>query len=224
MNQFIAAWEFSLKNFQYLFLLVLPVMVSEIVVAYLLIPVNGMEDPIDILEYISGNTNSLGLASLVALILSVSLTGGLRLGYQSVLTRKGIPIDCLFGGIKKFFPLLGASILATLLIGLGAILLILPAFYFMGRVYLAPAYIVFEDKGVFESLRSSWDATDAHGTTLFFLTFVFFVLTAAAGGIVTFLVFEVSPVAATIGAGLIEYIFLLPWIYIYFSLYKSIKS
>ena len=223
MNQFIAAWEFSLKHFQYLFLLVLPVMVSEIVVAYLLIPVKGMA-LVDILEYISGNTNSLRLPSLVALILSVSLTGGLMLGYQSVLTRQGNPIDCLFGGIKKFFPLLGASILSSLLIILGGILLILPAFYFAGRVSLAPAYIVFEDKGVFESLRSSWDATDAHGTTLFFLTFVFFVLTAAAGIIVTFLVFEVSPVAATIGAGLIEYILLLPWTYIYFSLYKSIKS
>ena len=41
MNQFIAAWELHAKNFQYLFLLVLPVMVSEMLVAYLLILLMG---------------------------------------------------------------------------------------------------------------------------------------------------------------------------------------
>ena len=98
MNQFIAAWEFALKNFQYLFLLVLPVMVSEMLVAYLLIPIDGM-DPMDINEYMSGNVASIMIVSLIAIVLSVSLTGGLMLGYQSVLTRKGNPIDCLLSCI-----------------------------------------------------------------------------------------------------------------------------
>ena len=63
MNQFIAAWEFALKNFQYLFLLVLPVMVSEMLVAYLLIPIDGM-DPMDINEYMSGNVASIMICLL----------------------------------------------------------------------------------------------------------------------------------------------------------------
>ena len=71
MSQFIAAWEFALKNFQYLFLLVLPVMVSEMLVAYLLIPIDGM-DPTDISEYMSGNVASIMIVSLIAIVLSVS--------------------------------------------------------------------------------------------------------------------------------------------------------
>ena len=102
--------------------------------------------------------------------------------------------------------------------------MILPAFYFMGRVYLFPAYIMFEDKGVMDSLRASWEATDEHGTTLFFLTFVFFGLTLVAGSLMSGVIFDGNPVAGTIGAGLVEYICILPWMYIYFSLYKSIKS
>ena len=224
MNQFIAAWEFALKNFQYLFLLVLPVMVSEMVVAYLLIPIDGM-DPMDINEYMSGNLASIMSVSLVAIVLSVSLTGGLMVAFQAILSQQiSNPINALIAGFKKFFPLLGATILSSLLIGLGAILLILPAFYFMGRTYLFPAYIMFEDKGVMDSLRASWEATDEHGTTLFFLTLVFFALTLGAGTIMSGLVFEGNPVAGTIAAGLVEYVCILPWMYIYFSLYKSINS
>ena len=114
--------------------------------------------------------------------------------------------------------------LSSLLIGLGAILLILPAFYFMGRVYLFPAYIMFEDKGVMDSLRSSWEATDEHGTALFFLTFAFFMLTLVAGTLMSYVIFDANQFAGIIGAGLVEYICILPWMYIYFSLYKSINS
>ena len=224
MNQFIAAWEFALKNLQYLFLLVLPVMVSEMLVAYLLIPIDGM-DPMDINEYISGNVASIMTASLLAIALSVSLTGGLMVAYQSiVLQESSNPINALSAGFKKFLPLLGATILSSLLIGLGAILLILPAFYFMGRVYLFPAYIMLENKGVMDSLRSSWEATDEHGTKLFFLTLVFSVLTLIASMSISSIIFEGNLIAGIISAGLIEYIILLPWTYIYFSLYKSINS
>ena len=75
-----------------------------------------------------------------------------------------------------------------------------------------------------DSLRASWEATDEHGTTLFFLTFVFFALTLVAGSLMTGVIFDGNPVAGTIGAGLVEYICILPWMFIYFSLYKSIKS
>ena len=179
----------------------------------------------DINEYMSGNVASIMIVSLIAIVLSVSLTGGLMVAYQSILSQEtSNPINALSAGFKKFFPLLGATILSSLLIGLGAILLILPAFYFMGRVYLFPAYIMFEDKGVMDSLRASWEATDEHGTTLFFLTFVFFALTLVAGSLMSGVIFDGNPVAGTIGAGLVEYVCILPWMYIYFSLYKSIKS
>ena len=224
MNQFIAAWEFALKNFQYLFLLALPVMVSEMLVAYLIMPLEGM-DPVDVTEYMSGNLTSIMIASLIAIVLSVSFTGGLMIAYQSIMMQKNSnPINALFAGFQKFFPLFGATILSSLLIGLGLILLILPAFYFMGRLYLFPAYIMFKNKGVMDSLRSSWEATDEHGATLFFLTLIFFILTIVPGTLISGVIFQDNSFAGIIGAGLIEYIIILPWMYIYFSLYKSINS
>tara|TARA_B100000963_G_scaffold206528_1_gene179868 strand:+ start:31 stop:705 length:675 start_codon:yes stop_codon:yes gene_type:complete len=224
MNQFIAAWEFALKNFQYLFLLALPVMVSEMLVAYLIMPLEGM-DPVDVSEYMSGNVTSIMIASLIAIVLSVSFTGGLMIAYQSIMMQKNSnPINALFAGFQKFFPLFGATILSSLLIGLGLILLILPAFYFMGRLYLFPAYIMFKNKGVMDSLRSSWEATDEHGATLFFLTLIFFILTIVPGTLISGVIFQDNSFAGIIGAGLIEYIIILPWMYIYFSLYKSINS
>ena len=224
MNQFIAAWEFALKNFQYLFLLALPVMVSEMLVAYLIMPLEGM-DPVDVSEYMSGNVTSIMIASLIAIVLSVSFTGGLMIAYQSIMMQKNSnPINALFAGFQKFFPLFGATILSSLLIFLGLILLILPAFYFMGRLYLFPAYIMFKNKGVMDSLRSSWEATDEHGATLFFLTLIFFILTIVPGTLISGVIFQDNSFAGIIGAGLIEYIIILPWMYIYFSLYKSINS
>ena len=224
MNQFMAAWEFALKNFQYLFLLALPVMVSEMLVAYLIMPLEGM-DPVDVSEYMSGNVTSIMIASLIAIVLSVSFTGGLMIAYQSIMMQKNSnPINALFAGFQKFFPLFGATILSSLLIGLGLILLILPAFYFMGRLYLFPAYIMFKNKGVMDSLRSSWEATDEHGATLFFLTLIFFILTIVPGTLISGVIFQDNSFAGIIGAGLIEYIIILPWMYIYFSLYKSINS
>ena len=227
MVQFISAWEFALKNLKYLFILILPVMIGEMAVAYLLIPLNGM-DPLDLNEYLSDNSElrqNIMLASLVLIILSVALKGGIMIAFQTIVSGEGPnPINALYSGFKKFFPLFGASILSFLLICLGFVLLILPAFYFMGRVYLFPAYIMLENKGVMDSLRSSWEATDEHGTKLFFLTLVFSVLSLIASMSISSIIFEGNLIAGIISAGLIEYIILLPWTYIYFSLYKSINS
>ena len=108
----------------------------------------------DINEYMSGNEASIMIVSLIAIVLSVSLTGGIN-GCLSInyVARDPNPINALSAGFKKFFPLLGATILSSLLIGLGAILLILPAFYFMG-VFTFSRYIMFEDKGVMDSPQS----------------------------------------------------------------------
>jgi hypothetical protein len=188
---------------------------------------NGMT-PLDLTEYLSDNSElrqSIMLASLVAIILIVSLTGGIMIAFQTIVSGKSPnPINALYAGFKKFLPLLGASILSFLLISLGFVLLVLPGFYFMGRLYLFPAYIMLENKGVMDSLRSSWEATDEYGTKLFFLTFAFFVLTLVAAISVQSIIFTGNLTAGIISAGLIEYIILLPWTYIYFSLYKSLKN
>ena len=76
-----------------------------------------------------------------------------------------------------------------------------------------------ENKGVIESLKLSWENTDEHGGTLFSLTLVFALLSLILALISTSM-FDTGLVQILI-AGIIEYVIVVPWIYIYYSLYKS---
>jgi len=77
-----------------------------------------------------------------------------------------------------------------------------------------------ENKSVIESLSISWEETDEHGGALFGLTFVFFALT------IFFVLIAQSLLAPgltqLIALAIIEYVIVIPWGYVYFSLYKSL--
>ena len=84
------------------------------------------------------------------------------------------------------------------------------------------AHIMFEDSKVFESIGSSWEKTDEHGSRLFMFTLIFALL----------ILFSVLIVSSVVPAGFaqalinssIEYAMTIPLGYIYFTLYKSIKT
>ena len=48
MNQFKESWHFLLNNFQYLIVLVIPVLAVDIAVAMIVAPLEGMSQPEDI--------------------------------------------------------------------------------------------------------------------------------------------------------------------------------
>jgi len=80
---------------------------------------------------------------------------------------------------------------------------------------------MFEDNKVFESIGASWEKTDQYASKLFVYTLVF----------VSFIFFIAILLTFTIPAGIlqtlllafIEYVFVIPLGYIYFTLYKSLK-
>ena len=80
---------------------------------------------------------------------------------------------------------------------------------------------MFEDNKVFESIAASWNKTDEYASKLFVYTLVF----------VSFIFFIAILITFTIPAGIlqtlllafIEYVFVIPLGYIYFTLYKSLK-
>ena len=82
--------------------------------------------------------------------------------------------------------------------------------------------MMLENKGVMDSLRLSWDKTDEHGGILFGLTLAFF--------LITFLVASLLQLILEPGIGqiavlaVLEYVVVIPWGYVYFSLYKSLKN
>ena len=82
--------------------------------------------------------------------------------------------------------------------------------------------MMMENKGVFDSLKSSWEATDEHGGTLFGLTLLFIVIMLIPSSIFTSML---DPGFTQIMIlGVFEYVIVIPWSYMYFSLYKSQKN
>ena len=71
-------------------------------------------------------------------------------------------------------------------------------------------------------MQLSWERTDEHGGTLFGLTLLFFSITMLAASVVQSLL--VPGIAQYILLGLVEYIIVIPWGYVYFSLYRSFKT
>jgi len=223
MNQFKHAWNFAFNNWQYFLILAAPVMAVEIATASLIAPVQNVTQPEDLMTFIEDNSMVIGTIGLLGMVLSISFIGGLFVAYNA--KEEGIdiePLSALFSGLKKFFPILGAYLLASIAVFFSAFLLILPAFYIAGRLSLFAPFIMFENKSITESLQLSWEKTDEHGGILFGLTLLFFLITMLVASIVQSLL--VPGIAQYILLGLAEYIIVIPWGYVYFSLYRSFKT
>jgi hypothetical protein len=160
----------------------------------------------------------------VSLILSVALSGGCMTAFRS-LSSDGLisPYQALFAGLKKFFPLLWANILHSCAYGLGFLMLILPGFYLYGRLGLFPLFVMFENKGVMDSLGESWNTTDEVATKLFTLTAIFMSIQLGFGfwgGIIG----TDGTLWFLIAATTVKYATLMPLFYLFFSLYQSTKN
>ena len=165
----------------------------------------------------------IGLVGLIGLIVQISFLGGIWVAYMSIDAGKEInPISALQAGLTKFFPLFGAYLLVTIVSTFGYLLLILPGIYLSARFGLFAAQIMFEDNKVLESISSSWEKTDEHGSKLFMFTLVFicliFISALILGAIIPDGITQIIILSIT------EYIFIIPLGYIFFTLYKSLKT
>ena len=223
MNQFKTAWEFAFANWKYFLMLILPVVAMESLTAYLFLPLSNMTQPEDFANFFSDNSIAIILVLIISLVLQVSLIGGLWVSYMAMDTGNTInPLNALQAGLTKFFPLFGANIIIGIISAFGFILLIIPGIYLTARFALFGAQIMFEDNKVFESIGASWNKTDEYASKLFFYTLIF----------VSFIFFTAIILTFSLPQGILqnillaftEYIFVIPLGYIYFTLYKSIKS
>ncbi len=223
MNQFKTAWEFTFVNWKYFFMLVLPVAAVESLAAYMFLPLNDVSQPEDIANFFSDNSTAIILVFIVSTVLQVSLIGGLWVSYMAIDSGNTInPINALQAGLSKFFPLFGANIIIGIVSAFGFILLIIPGIYLSARFALFGAQIMFEDNKVFESVAASWNKTDEYASKLFVYTLVFI---SCIFFLAIFLTLNMSPgILLNTLLAFIEYIFIIPLGYIYFTLYKSIKS
>ena len=225
MNQFRDAWNFYLNHWQYFALLAAPILAIEVVTAQLMIPLSDtlLETPEDLADFAASNGKYLFILGILGVIASMSFVGGLIAAFDSKSSNYSLdPMAALFIGFKKFLPLFGAYILCAIAIFFGLILLILPGIYVGARLALFPSFMMMENKGVFDSLKLSWEATDEHGSTLFGLTLLFLVVMFIPSSIFTSIL---DPGLTQIMIlGVFEYVVVIPWSYMYFSLYKSQKN
>ena len=222
MNQFNNAWNFYFNNWQYFALLDAPVFAVEIAIAYLLLPIENIS-PEDIAEFFGENVFFIGILGAAGTVLSVAFLGGLYKAFNAKSSASEIePMSALLSGVQKFFPLFGAYILSVIAVFFGLLLLILPGIYLGARLALFPAFIMLEEKGVIDSLKLSWEKTDEHGGTLFGLTLLFILLTSITSGIFSLLLDQ--GIVQLLILGIVEYVIVIPWVYVYYSLYQSQKS
>jgi len=221
MNQFKNAWTYAFVNWKYFLVLGLPVIAVEFMVAYLftsLVEKNQYE----LISFFETNSLIIGLVGITGLIVQVSFIGGLYVSYMSIELNTPInPINALAAGLSKFLPLLGASLLLNLIISIGYLLIIIPGIYLSARFSLFAAQIMFENNKIGESISKSWQKTDQYSTRLFMLTlgflslkfvFSFVFATLIPDGIIQLFILSV-----------VDYMFIIPLGYIYFTLYKSLK-
>ena len=223
MNQFKAAWGFAFANWKFFLILGLPIIAMETILGYLVMPLNEMTQPEDFFEFFETNSLMIGLVGLIGLIVQISFLGGIWVAYMSIDSGKEInPISALQAGLTKFFPLFGAYLLVTIVSTFGYLLLILPGIYLSARFGLFAAQIMFEDNKVLESISSSWEKTDEHGSKLFMFTLVFICLIFISALILRAIIPD--GITQIIILSITEYIFIIPLGYIFFTLYKSLKT
>ena len=223
MNQFKSSWEFAFSNWRYFLALGLPLIAIESLTAFLIMPLGEMTQPEDFVDFFESNALIVALIGIIGLVLQISLIGGLWVSYMAIDSQQDInPINALQAGLSKFFPIFGAYIVVAIASAFGFLLLILPGIYLTARFSLYAAHIMFEDSKVFESIGASWEKTDEHGSRLFMFTLIFALLIFVSVLIVS----SIVPAGYAQNAinAFIEYAMTIPLGYIYFTLYKSIKS
>ena len=221
MNQFKNAWTYAFVNWKYFLVLGLPVIAVEFMVAYLftsLVEKNQYE----LISFFETNSLIIGLVGITGLIVQVSFIGALYVSYMSIELNIPInPINALAAGLSKFLPLLGASLLLNLIISIGYVLLIIPGVYLSARFSLFAAQIMFENNKVGESISKSWQKTDQYSTRLFMLTLGFLSLKFVSSFVFATLIPD--GIIQLFILSVVDYMFIIPLGYIYFTLYKSLK-
>ena len=224
MQQLYSSIIFCMQNIGHLFILCLPVMTFEIALASLMTSIDIQSGSnaaaLESLEIISWQVLIL---IIISLTLSVALSGGCMVAFHSLSSSGSVtPNQALYLGLKKFFPLVWANIVHSIVYGVGLLMLVLPGFYLYARLGLFPLFIMFENKGSMDSLGESWNLSEEAATKLFFLTSIFLSIQLIFG-LIGSIVGANSDLWFLIIATLVKYSTLMPLFYLFFSLYQSIK-
>ncbi|MFA7253082.1 MAG: YciC family protein [Patescibacteria group bacterium] len=135
-------WESIKKNFWYL--------IAITVIYYAVAGISGVDR----------NENSgASLLSILIWLLSIYMMGGLLRILLDYYDGKKRPISDLFTQVKYFWRLLGATLLVSLIVFVGFILLVVPGIYWALKYQFVPYLIVDKDMNVMEAMKQSGNMT-----------------------------------------------------------------
>lgn len=121
------------------------------------------------------------------------ISGAIIVGVINYLKNKTFTIkDCITVAMSKLMPIMLASIVATIFIMLGAILLLIPGIIFMLRYYVIVPTIVCEDETIMGSLERSKELTNGSKWQILGTITVIWIISALATGFLTGMTFSLQ--------------------------------
>ncbi|WP_430416878.1 hypothetical protein [Parasphingorhabdus sp.] len=152
-----------------------------------------LDSPAAIFEGVSG--------FFLSIFFSVVLQATLIVATLNDLAGKPINLGhCIKTAIRKFLPLIGMSILVSVGIGFGMILLIVPGIILALMWLVATPVMMAENKGIFASLKRSAQLTSGSKMILFILLIGFIIVAIIIGLIGNMLSFWSAFMIAIVGA------------------------
>jgi len=105
------------------------------------------------------------VVQVLSYALSVLFTGAVTyLMIKNVRHQKADLNEALNAGVAKFAQMVVQTILITIIVFMSILLLIVPFFFVLPRVFLAPYYIFDRDMTAVDAIKASWEETRGHST------------------------------------------------------------
>jgi hypothetical protein len=242
MDQFNSSWRFVFKNFKNLISLGLPWLILSTISLVLIVnklPPLQIDEAVatdlaidqlmsTLTQFYENNVSSLFIINLMTSILFVAFIGSLNIQFKNISNIK-TPQNFLKISKNVYLKipyLFIASFITSILFYFGLLMLIFPGVYLFARLSLYPIYISLENKGPFESLIYSWNATDEFGGKLTIYTLLIFILLVITLNLTSSLL-ALTSIGLMFRVPIILFeiaIFSMVLSYIYYSLYKFLEK
>jgi hypothetical protein len=215
------AWQGFIANPKQLLILALPLVLMDVLIAFvtdasgsLVIPGNFSQG----MEFVLIGLILVGV--FLASFLSTSL-----ITYAYAEPERAVSIDHLRRVISRLLPLLWVSLLSTVVMFIGFILLIIPGIYAMLALMFTTYVILFEDARGLAALKMSHSymkkARTALGLKLLFVLIIMIAATAAIGFLGSFFPYQVAEFIFSEILTIIVNIVLFGYLYL---LYREFKN
>jgi hypothetical protein len=133
------------------------------------------------------------VAVVIQMILSQLTTAAITYGALQYLNGHAVGVgECLSRGLSLILPVIGVAILTGLIVGIGAILLIVPGLIAAVMLWVAIPAAVVERRGVIESLKRSAELTKGYRWSVFGILLIIVVAGIVVGFVVQFILLPVG--------------------------------